>query len=414
MNQSALDKHTLIYNIFTFKELEILILDEVITMNSRQRLQLAINHKEPDRVPFDLGATVLTGIHRQAYSALRSYLGLPAGENRIVDTFQQIVAVDDDVRQVLKCDVKNVAPRPSADYKLEIKEMDGYTYLYDEWGIGWKMPLQGGLYYDMFDHPLKDAQTIAEIENYNWPDPVNDARFEGMADRAANAAQVEKQGVFIGGMSAGIMEIAAWTRGFDNYFIDFVANEKMLVALMRKVMELKMAYWDRALSLLGDNVDAVHEADDFAGQYKMLISPAAYRRIVKPLHKELFDFIHARTQAKLFFHSCGSIRPVIPDLIEIGVDILNPIQVSATGMDSAELKKEYGEDVVFWGGGVDTQRVLGEGTPDEVRSETKRRIFDLAPGGGFVFATVHNIQGNVPPENIIAMWETLQEYGVYS
>jgi uroporphyrinogen decarboxylase len=182
---------------------------------------------------------------------------------------------------------------------------------------------------------------------------------------------------------------------------------------MSKVMEIKMAYWDRALDLLEDNVDVVHEADDFAGQYKMLISPDAYRRIVKPLHKELFDFIHARTKAKLFFHSCGSIRPVIPDLIEIGVDILNPIQVSATGMDSAELKKEYGDDVVFWGGGVDTQRVLGDGTQEEVRAETKRRISDLAPGGGFVFAAVHNIQGNVPPENIMAMWETLQEYGVY-
>jgi uroporphyrinogen decarboxylase len=385
-----------------------------VEMNSRDRVQLALNHKEADRVPFDLGATVLTGIHRQSYRALRSYLGLPKVKDNIVDIFQQIVLVDDDVREILKCDVRNVAPRPSSAFHLEIKEMDGYSYLYDEWGIGWKMPLQGGLYYDMFDHPLAHAQSIADLEDYSWPDPLNDARFEGMAERAAQAAQVEGQGVFIGGMSAGIMEIAAWMRGFDNYFVDFAANEELLVALMRKVMEIKMAYWDRALTLIGDNVDAVHEADDFAGQYKMLISPTSYRRIVKPLHKELFDFIHDRTRAKLFFHSCGSIRSVIPDLIEIGVDILNPIQVSATGMDSAELKHEFGDQVVFWGGGVDTQRVLGDGTPDEVRAETKRRIRDLAPGGGFVFATVHNIQGNVPPENIIAMWETLQEEGVYS
>ena len=382
-------------------------------MNSRERLQLALNHKEPDRVPFDLGATVLTSIHHKSYRALRHFLKLAEIEPDLMDIVQQIVTVDDDVYNSLKCDVKNVAPGPSATFERNIKEKEGYTYFYDEWGIGWKMPVDGGWYYDMFHHPLKDAKTITDIENYDWPDPLNEARFEGMAERAAQATRVENQGVFIGGMSAGIMEIAAWTRGFDNYFIDFVANEKLLVALMRKVMELKMAYWDRALGLVGDNVDAVHEADDFAGQYKMLISPAAYRRIVKPLHKELFDFIHARTEAKLFFHSCGSIRAVIPDLIEIGVDILNPIQVSATGMDSAELKKEFGEEVVFWGGGVDTQRVLGDGTPDEVRSETKRRILDLAPGGGFVFAAVHNIQGNVPPENIMAMWETLQEYGKY-
>lgn len=382
-------------------------------MNSRERMQLALNHKEPDRVPFDLGATVLTSIHHKSYRALRSYLRLPEVEPDLMDIVQQIVAVDDDVYEILECDVKNVAPGPSSTFQREIKEMDGYSYFHDEWGIGWKMPIKGGWYYDMFDHPLKDAETISDIEGYSWPDPRDDARFEHISEKAAHAAQEEKQGVFIGGISAGIMEIAAWMRGFDNYFVDFVANEKLLIALMRKVMELKMAYWDRALELVDGNVDAVHEADDFAGQYKMLISPDAYRRIVKPLHKELFDFIHARTKAKLFFHSCGSIRPVIPDLIEIGVDILNPIQVSATGMDSAELKKEFGDDVVFWGGGVDTQRVLGDGTPDEVRSETKRRILDLAPGGGFVFAAVHNIQGNVPPENIMAMWETLQEYGVY-
>jgi uroporphyrinogen decarboxylase len=202
-------------------------------------------------------------------------------------------------------------------------------------------------------------------------------------------------------------------RGFENYFSDFANNEKLLTSLMEKVMMLKMEYWDKALAEVGDYADAVGEADDFAGQYRMLISPGMYRRIVKPLHKRLFDFIHARTKAKIFFHSCGAIRPVIGDLIEVGVDILNPVQVSATGMDSAELKKEFGKDIVFWGGGVDTQRVLGDGTPQQVRDDVRRRIEDLAPGGGFVFATVHNIQGNVPPENIMAMWETLQEYGIY-
>jgi uroporphyrinogen decarboxylase len=208
--------------------------------------------------------------------------------------------------------------------------------------------------------------------------------------------------------------MAAWTRGFVNYFSDFANNEKLLVGIMTKVMEMKMAYWEIALREVGDNVDAIGEADDFAGQSRMLISPAMYRRIVKPLHKKLFDFIHAHTHAKIFFHSCGAIRPVIPDLIEAGVEILNPVQVSATGMDSAELKRDFGRDIIFWGGGIDTQRVLGTGTPEQVRADTRRRIEDLAPGGGFVFATVHNIQGNVSPENIMAMWETLQEYGVYN
>lgn len=382
-------------------------------MNSRERLNLALNHQEPDRIPFDLGATVLTSIHHKSYTALRKHLGLPEVKPQIVDIFQQIVTVDDDMRDLLKVDVRDVAPRSSATFRIDIKEMEGYTYFYDEWGIGWKMPKEGGWYYDMFDHPLKDAQTIADIENYPWPDPVDPARFAGMAERARHAGEVEGQAVFMGGLSAGIMEMAAWMRGFANYFSDFAINEKLLVALMSKVMELKMAYWEKALAEVGDCVDAIGEADDFAGQFRMLISPATYRRMVKPLHKQLFDFIHARTKAKIFFHSCGSIRPVIPDLIEIGVDILNPVQVSATGMDSAELKREFGKDIVFWGGGVDTQRVFGSGTPQEVSDDVRRRIDDLAPGGGFVFATVHNIQGNVPAQNIMAMWDTLQQYGNY-
>jgi uroporphyrinogen decarboxylase len=382
-------------------------------MNSRQRVQLALNHTEPDRVPFDLGGTVLTSIHHKSYRALRKHLDMPAVEPRMMDIFQQIVVVDDDLRQRLKVDVNNVAPRSSAAFRIETKEAPGYTYFYDEWGIGWRMPADGGWYYDMFDHPLKDAQTIAEIEDYPWPNPVDPARFIGLRDRAQHAAQVEQRAVVLGGLCSGIMEMAAWTRGFANYFSDFANNEKLLVALMRKVMELKMAYWEIALREAGDDVDVVCEADDFAGQFRMLISPAMYRRIVKPLHKELFDFIHTRTKARLFFHSCGAIRPVIGDLIEIGVDILNPVQVSAAGMDSAELKREFGRDITFWGGGVDTQGVLGSGTPGEVRADTRKRIEHLAPGGGFVFAAVHNIQGNVPPENIKAMWETLQEYGVY-
>jgi uroporphyrinogen decarboxylase len=382
-------------------------------MNSRERLHLALNHQEADRVPFDLGATVLTSIHHKSYAQLRQALGLPPVVPRIVDIFQQVVEIDNDARKYLKVDVRDVAPRSSATFKIELQDMGAYTYFYDEWGIGWKMPKDGGWYYDMFFHPLSKAESLADIESYPWPDPTDPARFTGLGERSRLAAVEEQQGVFLGGLSAGIMEMAAWMRGFDNYFSDFANNETLLIGLMTKVMELKMQYWEIALREVGDYASAIGEADDFAGQFRMLISPAMYRRIVKPLHKQLFDFIHARTKAKIFFHSCGAIRPVIPDLIEIGVDIINPVQVSAAGMDSAELKREFGKDITFWGGGVDTQHVLGDGTPDEVRLDTRRRIADLAPGGGFVFATVHNIQGNVPVENILAMWETLQEFGVY-
>ncbi|MCB0059690.1 MAG: hypothetical protein KDE45_21775, partial [Caldilineaceae bacterium] len=176
---------------------------------------------------------------------------------------------------------------------------------------------------------------------------------------------------------------------------------------MDTIIDLKLAYWEVALPLVGDYADVVQEADDLAGQFGLLINPETYRKIIKPRHKKIMDFIKARTDAKIFFHSCGAIREIIPDMIEIGIDIINPVQVSAVGMESSALKRDFGKDMTFWGGLVDTQGVFTTGTPDEVREEVRRRIDDLGANGGFVAAAVHNIQANVPPENIMAMWETL-------
>ncbi len=385
-------------------------------MNSRQRLQMALNHQEADRIPYDFGATVLTSISQFGYVKLRKHLGLPVVKPNVVDIFQQVISIDEDVRLLMKCDVRDVAARSSGTFQINIKDdMPDYTYFYDEWGIGWKMPKDGGLYYDMFSHPLAGNITKADIDKYPWPNPTDPARFVGLKERAKHAAEVDQQGVILGGLSAGIMEMAAWMRGFADYFADFGNNEELLGYFLDKIVDLKMAYWEIALREAGEYADAVVEADDMAGQRGMLMSPASYRRVVKPRHKKLMDFIHARTKAKVFFHSCGSVRKVIADFIDVGVDILNPVQVNATGMDSAELKREFGKDITFWGGGVDTQGVFGSGEVDVqgVKDDVKRRIDDLAPGGGFVFAAIHNIQANVPPENIMAMWETLQEFGTY-
>jgi len=186
--------------------------------------------------------------------------------------------------------------------------------------------------------------------------------------------------------------------------------------LLDAIAEVKMKYWERALALVGKNVMMVSEADDLASQNCALISPQLYRKLIKPRHTKLFSFIkkHAAVDVKIFYHSCGAVAPLLPDLIEAGIDILNPVQVSAAGMDTKELKRQFGKDLTFYGGGVDTQRILPRGTPAEVRDEVRRRIDDLAPGGGFIFNTVHNIQADVPPENIVAMWEAVREYGVYA
>ena len=383
-------------------------------MQSRERILTALAHREPDRVPFDLGSTVVTGISVVAYGALREHLRLPPVEPVLVDIIQQIARVDDDVLDLLGVDAAGVSPRSSATFQIEIRDGGDHTYFHDDFGIGWKMPRVGGLYYDMYEHPLAgDDVTAADVEAYPWPDPRDPLRFVGLRE-AAQAVRDSGRAVVVGSMSAGIIEIYQWMRGYEDYFSDLAANESLAEAFLEKSLELQLMYWERMTETLGDLIDVAATADDFSGQYGLLISPETYRRLCKPRHRRLFDLIHSRSRAKVFFHSCGSVRMAIPDLIEAGVDILNPGQVSATGMDSAELKREYGRDLVFWGGGVDTQHVLGTGTVAQVRDEVRRRLDDLMPGGGFVFNAVHNIQGNVPPENIVAMWQTVRELGVYA
>ncbi|MDP2918680.1 MAG: uroporphyrinogen decarboxylase family protein [Dehalococcoidia bacterium] len=381
----------------------------------RQRLLTALAHKEPDRVPFDLGGSVLTGIHIRAYQSLRRYLGLPVRELIVRDTVQQLARVEDDVLERLGVDVRNVSPNPLRP-EIHFKETDDgkYTYYYDDFGIGWRMPVSGGFYFDMFHHPLGGDITEGDIDRFALPDVTDPVRFTGLKETAQGIIDGEKRAVYMGNVCAGIFELYLWVRGFQNGYADLAGNLKLALKLLDRFKDLQIVYWGKVFSVMGDTIDVVQLADDFAGQDRMLISPATYRKHLKPLHREVCDFIHSHSRARIFFHSCGAIRPVIPDLIEAGVDIINPVQVSAAGMDSAELKREFGKDLVFWGGGVDTQRIFDErNTPDAVREDVKRRLNDLMPGGGFVFATVHNIQANVPPENIVAMWETVQKYGKY-
>ncbi|MGO8695786.1 MAG: uroporphyrinogen decarboxylase family protein [Rectinemataceae bacterium] len=386
-------------------------------MTSYERVKAALDHREPDRLPFDLGGSVLTGINVHAYVKLRRYLGLPEREIQLVDVMQQLARVDDDLLARLEVDVACVDPDPPDGPTLAtspVREGE-YWRMADEWGISWKMPVEGGHYFDMTDRPLKNAETPADLDGFPWPDPKNRARFATIKSRADRAAFGEKKAYILGRQYAGIWETALWMCGFEKFFADMLVNEEFAHALMRKITELKMAYWETALETVGSNVLVVSEADDLATQSSLLCSPELYERMVHPYHKELFTFIRKKAAAPvhIFYHTCGSVKPLVHYLIEEGVDVLNPVQVNAAGMDTRELKREFGKDITFWGGGVDTQHVLPFGTPTEVRDEVKRRIDDLAPGGGFVFATVHNVQSDVSPENFMAMWEAMREYGAY-
>jgi uroporphyrinogen decarboxylase len=385
------------------------------TWTSRRRVAAALEHREADRVPYDLGGTILTGIHHLAYRRLRDYLGLPEVPIEIEDPIQQLARVHEDVKERLEVDVFGVNPSKPRGIGQPPWSEDGYDKLVDEWGIEWWKPQDGGYYYDMRRHPLAGIETVAELARHRFPDPLDPGRYEGMAARADELMNGRQAAYVLGRNAPGIWEIALWMRGFENFFTDMLVNESFAEALMDAICEIKMKYWARALELVGENVMIVSEADDLASQDRCLCSPAIYRKLIKPRHTRLFAFIRkqARVPIKIFYHSCGAVAELIPDLIESGIDILNPVQVSAAGMDTRELKRRFGKAITFYGGGVDTQRVLPRGTPAEVRDEVRRRIEDLAPGGGFIFNTVHNIQADVPPANIMAMWEALREYGVY-
>jgi uroporphyrinogen decarboxylase len=377
-------------------------------MTPRERVRAALEHREPDRIPFDLGGTRVTGIHARAYERLRPALGLEPRPARIADLTQQLADVEPDVAAALGCDVRLVSPRGASGYTREIREVDGHLVYTDEWGVGRRMPVDGGMYYDSYAPPIAGDVDLAAIDAYSWPDAADPARYAGMGDEARRVAS-DGVAVGIGSICGGLTEGLFKLRGFEEGYMDLAGDPDVARRVMERVLEVKLAYWERALPEVGDAADVLVEADDLGGQDRTLFSPRTYRELVKPLHRELFDYLHARTSAKVFFHTCGAVRELIPELIDIGVDILNPVQVSAANMDTAGLKREFGRDLVFWGGGVDTQRVLGAGTPEQVRVEVLRRVGDLRGDGGFVFAAVHNIQPNVPAENILAMRAALRE-----
>jgi len=363
-------------------------------------------------VPLDIGGSDVTGIHRDAYRSLASCLGVEED----VPTWhrvQQLALPSEDMLERFEVDVRPLFPNPPESWAVEVRDAGRYLTFEDEWGVEWAMPKLGGLYYDMIGHPLSNVSEAAELAHWRWPDGANQGRFRGLRDRAEELV-ARGMAVTLAVAYGGIFESAAWLRGYENFYADLGRRPVLAEAILDATLNFHLDFWAAALKEVGDHLDVAVEYDDLGGQSGLLISPEMYRSYVKPRHKELFIFIKEHSRAAVFLHSCGAVSELIPDFIEIGVDILNPVQVGAAGMgDTRRLKQEFGDDLTFWGGGVDTQRVLPRGTPDEVKEEIKRRIGDLAPGGGFVFSAVHNIQPDVPPENIIAMWEAWKEYGAY-
>jgi len=381
----------------------------------RSRLEAALSHREPDRVPFDLGSCAVTGINIRALRRLRAALGL-AGEPELWDPVTQLARTGEEVGRLLRVDVLGVTPRPPSSPGLYLDEglVGDHYRITDEMGIGWHMPKEGGHYYDLYKHPLANAETARDIESYPWPDPRDPSRFAGMGERARKIAEREGKGLVLERMFAGMWETAIWLTGYEKFFCDMLQNQALVQALMEKMLELTCAYWERALTEVGELPCVVSTADDLGTQTSLLVSPDLYRKLIWPYHRRLFQFLKKASggRARIFFHNDGAIMETIPLLIEAGVDILNPFQVNCAGMDTARFKREFGRELTVWGGSC-SPVTLQFGAPAEVREETRRRIDDLAPGGGFVFASIHIIQGDVPVENIMAWRETLDRHGVY-
>jgi uroporphyrinogen decarboxylase len=379
-------------------------------MNARQRLLTTLNHQEPDRIPLDLGATQVTGIHRVAYKGLRQGLGLPTLEPTICDTIQGLALPDEDVISHLGVDVRGLFPRNSHNWNIEEIPDSEYWVYQDEWGITHRRPYPDGLYYSIWQVPLDQTElTAADIQTHPWPDFSNPWRIEGLREQA-EAYHVAGYAVLLKDPFAGIFEMAQRIVGMENLLLMMASNAALAGVLFEKLAELKLDFWEMALPNLADVIDVISQADDYGSQASQLISPRMFRNQIKPFWKVILKRIQELApNAYRFFHSCGNVRPLIPDFIELGVQILNPVHIKATGMEPVALKHDFGDVLTFWGGGVDTQDTLPYGTPQQVKDEVKRNIEALAPGGGYVFNTVHNIQADVPVENILAMYEAFRE-----
>ncbi len=329
----------------------------------------------------------------------------------MLDYVQQLPYVDDALMERFGVDFRMVQLPAATAARVEIFEEGKFYAFIDRWGSKLHMPIQDGLYFDWVDFPIQEA-TMAALDHYQWPQPdpveVNLTLGKQAKSLYENTDYAIVGSAVIGG---GIFEQPARVMGLQNFLMALASDPKFADRLMEQITDIYIESCNRCLEQVGPYIQVFTYWDDLTGQNGWIINPAIYRKMIKPKQKRLVEAIKKMTGAKIFFHCCGAARSLIPDLIEIGFDILNPVQVSAQGMNTRELKAEFGQDIVFWGGGVDTQRVLPFGTPQEVRDEVKRRIDDLAPGGGFVFAAVHNIQAFVPPKNIVAAFDTAIQYG---
>lgn len=421
-------------------------------MNSRDRLERTLAHQEPDRVPLDLGASSVTGMHVSVVYRLRQALGLdaPGTPVKVIRPYLMLGEVDLDMVEALGVDVVRLATRgtmfgyPAEDWK-EWTTFDGTPVLVPgsfntesepsgdllQYPEGDKtlspsghMPA-GGWYFDAIirQDPVDD-EALDVSDNLQEFGPLSEADLDYLRVQAERLYDQTDRALLLKVPGTGFGDIAAvpapWLRhprgirDVTEWYVSTVARRDHVYRVFERQSEIALANLERVHQVVGNRVSAIYlTGTDFGTQRGLFISAQAYRELYKPFHRRLNDWVHQHTTWRTFIHTCGAVTSLIEDLMEAGFDILNPVQCSAEGMDPATLKRRFGERIVFWGGGVDTQHTLPFGTTEDVRREVRARLRAFGPRGGYVFNPVHNVQPQTPVENLLAMVDALHKYGGY-
>lgn len=384
-------------------------------MNSRQRLLTALNHEEPDRVPYDFGAASTSGIKLDAYKNLLSFLNRrEEGKTDLIDRKYQTVLIDYEMAKRAGSDAIGLYPDYSANWQISFEHRNEDVFLTDEWGIRYKQ-MDDGTYINV-EGPLQTEWPTEKLDTIDWPQPKDERRLKRVKSSLRELSDENGKLLrFMNFFTQGLFELSTWLVGYEEFLTSLVRNPKKACGLLDKILELKKSFWSWAFEEINGSIDVVKQNDDLGEKQKPIISPDLYRKYLKPRHKELHSYIKSQSSRDVFilFHSDGAILGLIEDFIEAGVDILNPVQLSARGMEPQKLKDRFGDSIVFWGGGIDVTNELPRLSPQEVEAIIKKRIEIFAPSGGFVFAPTQSIQSDVPPENILAMWKAVKEYGLY-
>lgn len=378
-------------------------------MSSRERVIQTLNHKEPDMVPLDIGGGTSTSIVVEGYEKLKSHLNVKE-ETKMLNRIFRLAKVSQNITKILGCDCLGLGIKPPINTRSIEIDSNSFT---DIWGVTWKKAFYQNnncFYYEVQNSPLADA-TISDLENYNWPDPLDEGYTMGLAEDSKNLYENTEYALVGDAGFKSFWELGYLLRGFENLFMDLAVNQKFFIALMEKLLEINIIATGRYLDIVGKYIQVFRTADDMSSQRGLIMAPETYRKLIKPIYKKYYEFIKSKTDAKIFYHSCGNVTGLLDDLIDIGLDIINPVQVSAMG-DMEKIKKRFGNDLVFWGG-IDTQHILPNGSVSEVMEEVHKRIMEMAHGGGYVIGSVHNIQPDVPPTNIVAMASAAKKFGKY-